>query len=203
MKILIEAIPRSGSTVLMKAIAKLYNCRYIAEPFLEASYYETLPHNFLKKRKINNIVVKCIASQTPSDGKYEDRLKIHTKFAKQFDMIICLGRKNKKEQVESYVHALKNNVEPAEWHGKYTFNDNITDYDYNQYGILYDSQMSDLELLANSLNEKIIWYEDIFSGNKNIVNECLKNLPNNITYDNLKKYINPILKYRTSDKIFI
>ena len=130
MKILIEAIPRSGSTALMKALAKIYNCRSITEPWLKATYHETLSQNILKERKVKNVVIKCMASQVPSDGKYEDRLDIHTRFAKQFDIVICLGRKNKKEQVESFVHAIKNNKGPKEWHGKYTFNDNISDQDY-------------------------------------------------------------------------
>jgi hypothetical protein len=203
MKILIEAIPRSGSTVLMKALAKIYNCRAITEPWLKATYHETLSQNILEERKVNNVVIKSMASQVPSDGKYEDRLDIHTRFAKQFDIVICLGRKNKKEQVESFVHAIKNNTGPKEWHGKYTFNDNISEEDYIEYGNQYDSHMSDLKLLAKNLDKEIIWYEDLFSGNKTRVNECLKYLPNNISYDNLKKYINPVLKYRVSDKIFI
>jgi len=203
MKILIEAIPRSGSTALMKALAKIYNCRAITEPWLKATYHETLSQNILKERKIKNVVIKCMASQVPSDGTYEDRLDIHTRFAKQFDMVICLGRKNKKEQVESFVHAIKNNKNPKEWHGKYTFNNNIPDHDYNQYGIQYDGHMSDLKLLADNLGSEIIWYEDLFSGDKDRVNQCLKNLPDNISYDSLKKYINPVLKYRVSDKIFI
>tara|TARA_B100001778_G_C18524239_1_gene600372 strand:- start:271 stop:882 length:612 start_codon:yes stop_codon:yes gene_type:complete len=203
MKILIEAIPRSGSTALLKALAKIYNCRAITEPWLKATYHETLSQNILEERKVKNVVIKSMASQVPSDGKYEDRLDIHTRFAKQFDIVICLGRKNKKEQVESFVHAIKNNTGPKEWHGKYTFNDNISEEDYIEYGNQYDSHMSDLKLLAKNLDKEIIWYEDLFSGNKTRVNECLKYLPNNISYDNLKKYINPVLKYRVSDKIFI
>jgi len=203
MKILIEAIPRSGSTVLMKALAKIYNCRAITEPWLKATYHKTLSQNVLEERKVKNVVIKSMASQIPSDGKYEDRLDIHTRFAKQFDIVICLGRKNKKEQVESFIHAIKNNTDPKEWHGKYTFNDNISEEDYIEYGNQYDKFMSDLKLLAKNLDSKIIWYEDLFSGDKGRVNECLKYLPNNISYDNLKKYINPILKYRVSDKIFI
>ena len=203
MKILIEAIPRSGSTALMKALAKIYNCRVITEPWLEAIYHERQSKDFLRQRKIKNVVVKSMASQIPSDSTYEDRLDTHTRFAKQFDIVICLGRKNKKEQVESFVHAIKNNETPKEWHGRYTFNNNISDYDYDQYGIQYDNHMSDLVLLANNLSSEIIWYEDLYSGNKDRVNECLKNLPDNISYDSLKKYINPVLKYRVSDKIFI
>jgi len=152
MKILIEAIPRSGSTALLKALAKIYNCRAITEPWLKATYHETLSQNILEERKVKNVVIKSMASQVPSDGKYEDRLDIHTRFAKQFDIVICLGRKNKKEQVESFVHAIKNNTGPKEWHGKYTFNDNISEEDYIEYGNQYDSHMSDLKLLAKNLD---------------------------------------------------
>ena len=203
MKILIEAIPRSGSTVLLKAIAKIYNCRAITEPWLKATYHKRQSEDFLEERKVKNVVIKSMASQVPSDGKYEDRLDIHTRFAKQFDIVICLGRKNKKEQVESFVHAIKINTGPNEWHGKYTFNNNILDEDYIQYGNQYDSHMSDLKLLAENLGKEIIWYEDLFSGNVEIVDKCLKSLPSNISYDNLKEYIDPKLKYRVSDKIFI
>ena len=203
MKILIEAIPRSGSTVLLKAIGKIYNFRAITEPWLKATYHDRQSKDFLQERNVKNVVIKTMASQVPSDGKYEDRLDIHTRFAKQFDIVICLGRKNKRKQVESFVHAIKNNTGPKEWHGKYTFNDSISEEDYIEYGNQYDSHMSDLKLLAKNLNKEIIWYEDLFSGNKTRVNECLKYLPNNISYDNLKKYINPVLKYRVSDKIFI
>ena len=203
MKILIEAIPRSGSTALLKAIGKIYNCRAITEPWLKATHHERQSEDFLKERKIKNVAIKLMSSQVPSDGTYEDRLDIHTRFAKQFDLVICLGRKNKKEQVESFVHAVKNNKNPNEWHGKYIFNNNLPDNIYHQYGRQYDSHMSDLKLLANNLDSEIIWYEDLFSGDKDRVNQCLKNLPDNISYDSLKKYINPVLKYRVSDKIFI
>ncbi len=203
MKILIEAIPRSGSTALLNALGKIYKFRSISEPWLQASYYETLTENFLKKRKVKNVIVKCMASQTPSDGKYENRLEIHTRFAKQFDIVICLGRKSKKEQVESFVHAIKNNRGPKEWHGKYSFNDSVQSSEYTQYGEQYESHMSDLKLLANNVNSEIIWYEDLFSGDEDIVNSCLKNLPDKISYSSLKKYIDPILKYRTPDKILI
>jgi len=203
MKILIEAIPRSGSTVLLKAIGKIYNFRAITEPWLKATYHDRQSKDFLQERNVKNVVIKTMASQVPSDGKYEDRLDIHTRFAKQFDIVICLGRKNKRKQVESFVHAIKNNTGPKEWHGKYTFNDNISEEDYIEYGNQYDSHMSDLKLLAKNLNKEIIWYEDLFSGDVERVNKCLKSLPNNISYENLKEYINPEFKYRVSDKIFI
>jgi hypothetical protein len=203
MKILIEAIPRSGSTALLNALGKIYNCRVITEPWEKLNKHKTLTENFLEKTKLKNVIVKCMASQTPSDGKYEDRLEIHTRFAKQFDMLIYLGRKSKKEQVESFVHAIKYNKQPSEWHGKYTFKDNIQSKDYDAYGEQYESHMSDLKLLANNVKSEIIWYEDLFSGNEDVVNNCLKNLPDKVSYSSLKKYIDPILKYRTLDKILI
>ena len=203
MKILIEAIPRSGSTVLLKAIGKIYNFRVITEPWLDATYYDRQSKDFLQERKVKNVVVKSMVSQVPFDGKHEDRLDIHTRFAKQFDIVICLGRKNKKEQVESFAHAMRNNVAPNEWHGRYSFISNISEEDYIQYSNQYDDHMSDLKLLAKNLNKEIIWYEDLFSGSTEKVNKCLNTLPNEISYDNLKEYIDPKLKYRVSDKIFI
>lgn len=203
MKILIEAIPRSGSTALLKALGKIYNCTPLSEPWLRADDHETLTHDFLSFSKTNNVVIKSMASQFPSDSEWKDRLNIHTKFAKQFDAVICLGRKNKREQIESFAHAIKNNKEPHEWHGKYNYKNNLLDDEYKKYGIDYDTHMLDLKSLAENLGIEIIWYEDLFSGDKNKVNSCLKNLPKDINYESLKKYIDPLQKYRTVSNIII
>jgi hypothetical protein len=197
MKILIEAIPRSGSTVLMKALAKFFNCSSVGldRPQPISSQY------YFKQTKAKNIVVKCMASQFPSDCKFEDRLDIHTRFAKQFDVVICLGRKNKKEQVESFAHAVNTNKNPAEWHGNYIFNNNLTSNDYSEHSYRYEGHISDLKLLSTNIDSKIIWYEDLYSGDKGRVNHCLRHLPEEISFENLKKYIDPALKYRATSKI--
>ena len=202
MKILIEAIPRCGSTTLMKALGKVYKCRVGLEPWLKSTYHETRTLNFLEDIPVKNVVVKTMVTQIPSDGDWEDRLNIHTEFAKQFDLVIFLGRKNKKEQIESFLHA-KFKKGYIGWHGKYNFDVELLDEHYTKYGTKYDFHMSELKALAKNLGKEIIWYEDLYSGDKNRVNDCLKNLPNNISYDTLKKYIDPIHKYRTSDKILI
>ena len=100
-------------------------------------------------------------------------------------------------------HAIKNNKEPHEWHGKYNYKNNLLDDEYKKYGIDYDTHMLDLKSLAENLGIEIIWYEDLFSGDKNKVNSCLKNLPKDINYESLKKYIDPLQKYRTVSNIII
>jgi len=199
MKILIEAIPRSGSTVLMKALSKIFNCTNVGldRPNSYSSNY------FRKQTKIKDIVVKCMASQTPFDCKNEDRLDIHTRYAREFDIVICLARKNKKEQVESLGQAFKNNVKASEWHGKYIFDNNLSNEDYSEYEHRYENSMYDLKLLADNIGSEIIWYEDLYSGDEKRVNDCLKDLPEEICYESLKKYIDPALKYRTTNKIRI
>jgi len=103
MKILIIAIPRSGSTSLMSNIAKILSLKPVPEPF-----------NPTFKKKVNytigedDVVVKIITGQ---DDRYSDIIdwdywkSFILDFIPQFDKTILLTRMDTKAQLESFSYA--------------------------------------------------------------------------------------------------
>ena len=192
MKVLIIAMPRCGSTTLMKGLSKLYNCPYITEPWTENRIPSKLPFSFTLPDKV---VVKSMAVHSPDDYKLGS-LSAHIELAKNFDHTVLLGRLEKKAQIESFSHAVENFTDSAQWHSKYRFTNNTNTTKYEVYSELYDKSIELLTILSNSLNIPITWYEHLYSNVEEKVKSCL-NLPNlNITFNDIQEYVDNKNKYR-------
>ena len=153
MKVLIMAVPRSGSTSLMSSIASEKNLERIFEPFSYRVYERNL---YTSDKK--NVVVKLLVGQDSSYPKkinYDRWLSWSIEFVKEFDEVILLSRKNIKEASESYSNALWTD----NWHDK---------YEYTSLPNIGDAlnHLTESNKYLNSLSEKtsipITYYEDIY-----------------------------------------
>lgn len=99
MKILILALPRTGSTNLMHTLAKENGIRGLFEPFDGSNrvmYYE----------KMDNIVLKTIVEQQPDPNV--GYLEFIKDLIGKFDKVILLSRKNLQECAESHAYFVHN-----------------------------------------------------------------------------------------------
>lgn len=147
MRVLIIALPRTGSTSLLDRIAKERNLRPIFEPFSRKdSYY--------LDSTMQNIVVKTIIKQHPDNFA----------LAETFDEVILLGRRNFKKHLES-VSFLHYNI-PKGY-------DSNQPYDYvkppfdvvERTQELLNIMNFELQNLSIKLNVPIQYYEDLFDEN--------------------------------------
>ena len=203
MKILIIGQPRCGSTVLMRALAKIYKCQTISEPWTENREKGKLPLNFYLPEKV---IVKSMATQYPLDYSIKtpngtipskNSITAHLSIIKKFDKIILIGRKKRKEQIESLSHAIRNFKTPDEWHKPYIFEEEKNEELLKSYNLNYEYSLNNLINLSTRLDQSIIWYEDLFSGDETIVYQCLSDMKMDIRYDDIKKFVDPKKKYRT------
>jgi len=147
MRILIIAVPRSGSTSLLNKIAKEKNLKPLFEPFDGT--------NRVIYNGEDNVVVKTIVSH------HNDNLNL----SKQFDEVILLSRKNVLECVESHAYHT--------YFSKKNRYDSNTPYLYEEmpldiFKLCYSDILkwnSDLKQISTIKNVPITYYEDIFDHN--------------------------------------
>ena len=106
----------------MRALAKIYKCQTISEPWTENREKGKLPLNFYLPEKV---IVKSMATQYPLDYSIKtpngtipskNSITAHLSIIKKFDKIILIGRKKRKEQIESLSHAIRNFKTPDEFY---------------------------------------------------------------------------------------
>lgn len=155
MKILIIALPRTGSTSLQVKYKKEYKLKSIFEPFDPLNDVE---YNLNE----NDIVVKTMMYHTPND--VDSGIDGYIKLSKQFDKTILLSRKDLKECAESwaylkqYNHKNFNSTKPYVWKTTADFENHLNDiYKWND----------ELIEISKILNIDITYYEDIFDKNSN------------------------------------
>lgn len=154
--IIIVAQPRTGSTNLQKSICSYYKKKIIFEPnFMLEEVYDP-----------NNDVVKMFPYHPDHHNNTQDfdYDKILNKI-KQFDTIILLNRRNKKEQTDSMyiVDRVHEGIYNWPW-----FDSQVNTEDKVYKGI-YDYFTSADEIherIASDLNLEINYYEDVFQHKK-------------------------------------
>jgi len=110
MRILIYALPRTGSTNLAYYIAESLKCLVAVEPFHDHRIWQQdLTEYDIWERK--DVVVKTMWGQ----GGYWYRDLVN-----KFDKVIILWRENKSEQAESFAYAALDDTQ-KHWHDPYTF----------------------------------------------------------------------------------
>ena len=147
MKILIIALPRTGSTSLLKKISKDRNLKSFFEPF---DGTDRVIYN-----NEDNSVLKTIICHHPNNFE----------LSKEFDEIILLSRKNILECAES--HAYQTYFSKTK-----NYNSN-NPYYYEQvpadiFELCYNDVLkwnNDLKQLSDKLNIPITYYEDIYNIN--------------------------------------
>ncbi len=159
MKILVISLPRTGSTSFSKDLAQKNNLKFVFEPFAPLAKQFNKLKNFETDYTKNNIVVKTLVND-------EYDVKWFIDLSKEFDQVYLLSRRDLKACVESWSYlSYKRNETPGfDFETEYYW-EKTPNYDEAEEQILRWN--SKLELIATKLNQKIIYYEDIFGYNNN------------------------------------
>jgi hypothetical protein len=153
MRILIIALPRTGSTSLLEKYAREFKLRSLFEPYDGSDRY-------IYKPNLNDIVVKTMIYHTPYG--YSDIINGYVELSKEFDRVILLTRKNLNECAESWAYLRHNmsNQFHSQKHYVWKLPSNI------------EKHMEDIENwhkqlleISKILNIEITYYEDIFDIN--------------------------------------
>lgn len=201
MKILILSSGRAGSTSLYKGLKKGINS--------SKGYFEVFAPSYptyisdsgsLKKhiKKLNKtfsdrvVIEKNLVFQ-PEPLFPDSSVKFYCNYLTNFDKVILLVRKDVEEIGKSFAQARLNKT----WHKKYTLNNKLPkDLISNQIN-LAKQYNNVLFQISKQTKIPITYYNDLFSNNKDYINDFLKIY--NIKVDNidvLYKALNPNNRYR-------
>lgn len=190
MKILIIGTARSGTTTLTTAIGSALKLNQMMEPFNPG-----VPYNFYSP-ELENIILKTLIQH----HKTFDEL---VELSKNFDKVILLSRRDKIASWESYCSGVDRRNKVMErngfhdgfhlWHQPYVFNPESLDEKSKDKVI---RTMDNIVSLSEYMNIPIIWYEDLYSTNKELAEQTFNNLGINVKYDDVYTYMNPTKKYR-------
>lgn len=191
MRILIISSPRCGSSALTRGLSKALGYKEYQEPynkFWGTKYYGKDADYFE-----DNCVVKLIAYEKSPSYK-GDTLSFLLSLINQFDRVLFLDRKDFNAQLESYSFMRKHRYD-GDWQAKYIYNKD-TDLNVDNY---YLSLLKDVVIfLANQSKKPVIYYEDIFSDNPELVEATLKKSGVNVEYEDLRSYIDTKRKLRVN-----
>lgn len=144
MKILIVAIPRTGSSNLLYSLADKHKLKPLFEPFDNTGRVSYIEGE-------DNVVLKTMIFQN-------DNLQ---KLSKQFDSTILLSRKNLVECAESYAYFIKNRSGNFKSYYSYIY-ENVSKEEFSTAYKLIVGFDLELRRLSETLNIPITFYEDIY-----------------------------------------
>ena len=149
MRILVYALPRTGSTVLAHYIANSFHSRAIIEPYHEQRFWDKdLVESDIWNK--DNVVVKMMFGQ---GGYWYKDIK------DKFNKVVVLYRENAKEQAESYIHAKKS----IDWHIPYIYDpSSTTEEEYNEAYTAFKDRIEEVD----TINDFKISYEDLYISGK-------------------------------------
>ena len=190
MKILIIGTHRSGSSNLMMALAKIYDLKYIPEPWnkqLNKSTNRT-QNNFDYPNIVDNYgVVKSLALQYPDS--FNSACDFYSDCKKHFEHIIILGRENRIALAESKAQAVSTDL----WSSTYSISKNHSlNLDMDNVNIECDEIIK----ISSKLRIPITWYEDLYSGDMSVINHVVSKWSLGIETNIISRYLNPKDKLR-------
>lgn len=192
MKVLIIALPRTGSTALMIGLSKSLNTKMISEPWAQERPDKKIYPLELKEKYVEKSMITHVPQNLNISS--EDFFLEHYK---KFDCTILLGRRNLTEMTESLVYALENNRPwTNDWHTSYSISKNKKFKNFNKVYKNYVQNTVELVKLSSKIQIPITWYEDLFLGNENTVTDTIKKWELDVNQETLKKFLNPANKYR-------
>jgi hypothetical protein len=145
MRILIYALPRTGSNNLTHYIANSLHYKEIIEPYNEQRFWDKDLTEFDIWER-DNVVVKMMFGQ---GGNWHKDIK------SKFDKVVVLYRENTVEQAESYAHATKS----TDWHAPYEYDSaKVTEEDYLEAHKIFKDRIQEVQ----KLNEFTVKYEDVY-----------------------------------------
>ena len=184
MKILIIGTLRSGTTTLMNTIGNGLNLSICNEPFLKSNT------NTIYDSNQKDIVLKTmIHHQTFAEL---DELK------SSFDKTILLSRKDTNAVWESVCNAIyeRDVLKVGEldaWDKPYTHNKDSLN-PIHKLGVHHRLNLIIKYSFHSNIN--IIWYEDLFSANKDVAKSTFDSIGLNLSYDSVYDYMGPLKRYR-------
>ena len=204
-KILILSSGRAGSSTLAASLKhSIKNVKGYFEPFnpqhgfiKDSESFEKHMSEIHKQSSDKIIISKEIIPSILHHSKSVDLL-IHraNSYSKCFDRVILLARKDQQKAIESFSYAILTN----KWHDKYSLNnlDTISENILNEAEDRIKVSNKVLELISFKWKSPIIYYEDLFSENKNFKLNFLKiyNLDHLVDKNIFFNFIDSKNKYR-------
>jgi len=204
MKILIISQGRSGSTNLLNYLSNSipnhlsYNEPFNVDPI---KVKNTIPLDL----KAPNLIVKTLVSYVPSNcytffDTEQTIQKIINYYLNSlipnFNKIVLLTRMNEIENVKSYYNSLETN----KWHSPYHMPSSFSfskDQRINSILSNIRNNNSILYRLSEIIKVPITYYEDIFTGDKNKIQNFLKQSQIEISnFEKFYSYLDPKNRYR-------
>ena len=208
MKVLILALPRTGTSTLLYRIAD-QGFEKISEPYNRPLHKNKYPWPLRWDSYKTDIAVKHLLfsdnsniQQLPLPKYTKDKEFSITLFAKEFDKIILLDRRDYKIHLESYINLhYKMDYDKKSVHLKYKYEEIPSEYINNflqkkkQVDLIESKQL--LKELSTILNIPITWYEDLYGEDRlkslEIIQEwAIPNIDSNL----LNERLDPQFRYR-------
>jgi hypothetical protein len=191
MKVILLALPRTGSSSIMNYIAETHKeIITIVEPFNTLIHKKTISYDRLVS--YNSVFIKTMFADNAPEFKELNHKDFIRKLYKDFDKVVCLFRKNKKEHIESYAQAEFTN----RWVGEYKYS-NIASPFFNTLKSRIEAKENEMIEVSNELGLQKYYYEDLYlSGNSGNMKEFLNNI--GVRYDETfyQSYLDISKKYR-------
>ena len=201
MKLLILAPPRTGTSNLLYKIAE-QGFEKLSEPYNISLHKKRYDWPLKWDSYKTDVVVKHLIFANNSN--YKQVPKIDTEFsislfAKEFDKIILLDRKDYKSHLESFINLHYKTRYDA--HINYKYEDIPSEYisnfleNNNQLHLIEGKEL--LKELSVILNTPITWYEELYGDDRKKSLEIIKEWNiSNIDCNLLNKKLDPRFRYR-------
>ncbi len=229
MKIQIVGAPRSGTTSLLDGICE-QNYKRIGEPFnYSIRIKDRISYPIPDLETDENICVKCITSQTPTDRKFDsddqfikeygielnegikDRVIMFQKeFCKKFDKVILLDRANDTEHWKSYQNLIQKLEIKKQFPGNNPVFSNWYDEEITQeitdklvelgWRRRFDMEKDWIAELSNKLNIPITHYEDLYGEDRIHSFEIINKWELDLDPFKLNEYLHPKYKLKQPGK---
>jgi hypothetical protein len=156
MSILIIALPRTGSSELIRRLSDKHKLNNVFEPFNPSVGLPPLT-NF------KNIVLKTIIFHLPYYVKEENRINWLIELTKNFDEVILLSRKNLTDCAESWSYLMHKEKQKSFKSNQAYLWEKTPNYDEEYLNIIKWNE--ELKFISTELNIPITYYEDIYNVN--------------------------------------
>ncbi len=158
MSILIIALPRTGSSELIRRLSNKHKLRSVFEPFNPSVGLPPITD-------FKNIVLKTIIFHLPYYVEEENRINWLIEITKNFDETILLSRKNLIDCAESWSYLMYKEKEKSFKSNQPYLWEKTPNYDEELKNII--KWNDELKTISNILSIPVTYYEDIYDTNDN------------------------------------
>jgi hypothetical protein len=197
MKILIIGTPRSGTSSLLRGCNSLLKYNRYGEPWnLHIPDNDLLSADFQFE---DNTIVKTLVHSPMQLYPEKNIHEFYKEQCEQFDRVIVLGRKNRKELLESYAFQMERGLKDK-WQEPYELAE-TTHLNTDKYLNDINSYCDLLLVVSKNLGMNIVWYEDLYSGNIEVVKPIIDSWKLPLQADKLLPHLHPSKRFRRVSSI--